>query len=286
MNFHPQIDRLISIYAVEPLHDVFTPNQYPQLSILMYHSISNTDESNINPYYRLCTSPIQFEEQLNFIKQNNYTILSLEQAVKGLFTDKLNGRNVVITFDDGYKDFYTNAFPVLQKHGFTATVFLPVEFITNHNVKLKNMPHLSWNDIVELSQHGISFGSHTYFHRQLSELLPFEVELELKNSKRAIEEYLGITINTFSYPFAFPEARPEFVTYLKKCMLDCGYLYGVTTKIGTAQKEQDPLFFHRIPINSSDDLQLFKTKLEGNYDWLYLIQHATKKAKEKLQLWK
>lgn len=256
----------------------------------MYHSISKDKENGIHPYYKVNTSPVIFAEHMNYLYENNYAIISLAEAVKIMnsyrqpkqsvkqLTNKLRNY-AVITFDDGFRDFYTQAFPILQEHVFTATVFLPTEFIDNTGLKLTGKAHLSWNEVRELKSYGINFGSHTVTHPQLKLLKREDVEHEIRYSKETIEDKLGESIDSFSYPFAFPEEDKESTRYLKDILIKCGYKCGVSTRIGTTSIKDYIFFMKRLPVNSCDDPKLFKAKLEGGYDWLYFVQYSKKRLR-------
>jgi peptidoglycan/xylan/chitin deacetylase (PgdA/CDA1 family) len=127
-----------------------------------------------------------------------------------------------------------------------------------------------------LNTAGIEFGSHTVTHPKLKELGPAAVEEELRRSKETIEDKLGAEAASFSYPFAFPETMRPFVAAIKDTLLQCGYKIGVSTAIGAATAADDRFFLPRLPVNLSDDLRLFRAKLEGGYDWLYNLQRLKK----------
>ncbi len=277
---HLPIDRLISMYAVRPVKRIFQWKIQSSLSILMYHSISEADEREVHPYYRLCTPPALFECHLLYLRENGYRVLTLENAVRELTNNTLQGKNVVITFDDGFMDSYEEAFPLLLQYGVTATMFLPVNYIGDRSIHLNGRKHLTWHEVSEMAGAGITFGSHTMTHRKLSQLSLKEIETEISCSKSIIEDRLGIPSRTFSYPYAFPENEEEQVTFLRECLRQNRYLCGVTTVIGHALSTQDRFFLPRLPINSTDDLDFFSVKLDGYYDWLHGVQYAFKKHKE------
>lgn len=252
----------------------------------MYHGISNPIKNKFHPYYyETTTSPDVFAKHIRFLYENSYSVLSLRDAARMLSENKQINQSVnrqtnyaVITFDDGFSDFYSEAFPILQEHGFPATVFLPTSFIDNNN-RFKNKECLSWSEVRELKRKGVNFGSHTVNHPELYRISKLAVMYELRKSKEIISNQIGESIDSFSYPYAFPEQDKEFIAYMKGALKNCGYNYGVTTRIGTALEKEDPLFFRRIPINSYDDQFFFKAKLEGAYDWIYKMQFLYKKIK-------
>ena len=275
-----RLDRLLTLYFFHPLLRAISFHKKARIPILMYHSISNDAEDDIHPYYRINTSPDIFAKHIKFLHENNYSVISLRDVKESLpQLDNSPGRFVVITFDDGYQDFYTEAFPVLQNYDYTATVFLPTGFINNKN-NLKGKTHLNWNEILELSNNGITFGSHTVTHPQLKLLKNEDIELEIRQSKEVIEDNLGKPVESFSYPFAFPEEDKEFTKHLGGALQKYGYKYGVSTRIGMTSKKDDVYFLKRLPVNSCDDISFFKAKLEGGYDWLYKAQRLFKKVKK------
>jgi peptidoglycan/xylan/chitin deacetylase (PgdA/CDA1 family) len=188
----------------------------------------------------------------------------------------------VITFDDGFSDFYRHAFPALSRHHFSATVFVPTAYIGTQPIKFKGKDCLTWNEIRELRKHGIVFGSHTVTHPQLSTLDATAVRNEIVDSKRTIEDNLGEPVDGFAYPYAFPEEKVSFVRMLRDTLADAGYHQGVSTRIGTARPQEDRYFLRRLPMNSMDDIALFDAKLQGGYDWLHGLQYASKFIRAKV----
>ncbi len=276
----PRIDRLLTLYLFYPLRRILPSARQGHISILMYHSISSCDESGVHPYFRTGTSPEVFAEQMRFLRKNGYSVIGLDKISDFLTTDEqAPKKDVVITFDDGYRDFHTNAFPVLDKYGFTATMFLPTSFIGDDRLKFNGMECLTWSEVRELHTHGINFGSHTVTHPKLKLLTPTEVEDEIARSKETIEDKLGTPATSFSYPFAFPEEDKPLIDNLRRILKKCGYRNGVTTMIGTTSQMNAKYFMKRLPVNSSDDINLFKAKLEGGYDWLNKPQYFTKLLK-------
>jgi peptidoglycan/xylan/chitin deacetylase (PgdA/CDA1 family) len=270
-------DRFISCFLVHPV--LKKMNAARSVPILMYHSISQEQEGRRIPYFETNTFPSVFEEHLLFLSANGYKPVGLE-GLLATGAETNGSKHVVITFDDGYQDFYRNAFPILSRYGATATVFLPTGYIGNSRRLFKARPCLDWNEIRELSQNGITFGSHSHSHSELKNLSPKEVHDELQISKEIIEDMTGTPVHSFSYPYAFPQAQKDFVGLLRAALSDAGYKFGVTTRIGLNSGDCDLLTLKRVPASSHDDPLLFAAKLEGGYDWLYSLQTLFKRSRQ------
>jgi peptidoglycan/xylan/chitin deacetylase (PgdA/CDA1 family) len=269
-------DRLATLYCFRPARRLLRRHGRG-IPILMYHSISNAPELDNRPYYRTCTRPEVFRRQIEFLHRNGYTALTLSAAARALaLAEEPSGRLVALTFDDGYADFFSEAYPVLNEFGFAATVFLPTAYIGAEQRQFNGIGCLTWSQIRELHQSGVEFGSHTVSHPQLADLPMSSAEQELRASKMTIEENIGAAVASFGYPYAFPEHRHAFVAALRTSLEDCGYRFGVCTMIGTANRNSDPLFLERLPVNSLDDENLLAAKLEGAYDWLRFPQRLSK----------
>lgn len=272
----PRYDRFASVHLVRQLLRAVNSRRTNRVPILMYHSISDHTFGKMCPYYQINTSPGVFAEQMRVLSEDGYTVLDLGKAMDRLSEGQVDNKSVVITFDDGYRDFYTQAFPVLHHYGFTATVFLPIRRIQPEPVRMDGLDYMSWSEIRELCAAGIRFGSHTVTHPKLRTLTPEEVDYELGCSKEKIEDEVGEAVLSFSYPYAFPEHDTTFVRFLRDLLQKHDYVNGVTTIIGTAQCSTDRFSLPRLPVNSCDDPALFRAKLEGGYDWLHLFQYGLK----------
>jgi peptidoglycan/xylan/chitin deacetylase (PgdA/CDA1 family) len=272
-----RIDRLTTLYVVDPILRRTSASR-PSISILMYHSIADEDEAGIHPYYRTATAPSVFAAQMESLRQAGFSVIGLGEAIRRCNKPDAE-KSVVISFDDGYRNFYANAFPVLDRYGFTATMFLPTAYIGESNLTFKGKECLSWGEVRELRKHGISFGSHTVTHPQLHDCNASSIRNEILASKQAIEQKLGCAVQSFSYPFAFPETDNSFKARLRDELRHAGYENGVCTTVGHPSPASDPYFLRRLPVNSDDDPQLFLAKLAGSYDWLAKPQYLVKMAK-------
>lgn len=277
-------DRLISLNVAQPLLALRRSSQ-PSLPVLMYHSISEDPEPSRSPYYKICTSPKQFASQMRWLAENGYQGVTLEAGLSWLTSTKLSSdrQPVAITFDDGFRDFYISAFPILQMHRFGATMYLPTHFIGDEMQQFQLKDCLTWSEVTELSTEGIEFGSHTVNHRKLVEMGWSEIENELLESKNKIQERIGTPVRSFAYPYAYPCAMKKFVERFQEILRSIGYQSSVTTGIGRNARNSDLLNINRLPINDDDDSTLLCAKLQGAYDWLAIPQKLLKSTRHILR---
>ena len=159
----------------------------PDTKIILYHLI-NDEVYGPNDY--LFVKEADFEEQLKILQEEGYRSFFADE----LYQIKNGEKAVVITFDDGYEDNYSIAFPLLQKYGMKATIFLPSSMIGTEG-------HLSEIQIKEMQESGlVHFGSHTVTHLKLDTALADEIEKELAESRLAIEAITGAPVTALAYP--------------------------------------------------------------------------------------
>jgi peptidoglycan/xylan/chitin deacetylase (PgdA/CDA1 family) len=265
-----RLDRFMTLYYFRPLRELGS-GKGTAIPILMYHSISEAHEA-AHPYYRVNTSPKMFADQMRFLAAQGYRTITLQE----LTNNEPVGKSVVITFDDGFSDFYFNANPILKEHGFRATVFLVTASVGE---SFNGRRCLDWGQIRELYAAGVTFGSHSHTHRQLRYLDRSAIVEELRRSKGTIEDKLGCAVIDFSYPYRFPEENREFKGLISEELTNAGYARCVTTIIGRYRSGDDPMLIKRLPVNSSDDASFLDAKLNGSYDWLHVAQVAIKRLR-------
>lgn len=272
-----RLDRAVSVHLIRPFAQTWNRHG-ARIPILMYHSISDEIGAR-HPYYETNTSPRIFRQQMSFLHQNGYSAIGLEKAVNTLKGRAYDPKSVVITFDDGYRDFYTEALPILREYRMTATLFVVTGLTCNLRSRFKGKDCLTWAEVKELRLNEIEVGSHTETHPELNSMKPARIEDEVGRSKQTIEEKTGDPVHSFSYPYAFPESNHSLIAFLSQTLEKYGYENGVSTILGTAQRNSDRFFLPRVPVNTWDDLPFFQAKLEGAYNWLHAPQALAKFVK-------
>ena len=155
-----RLDRFATLYVAQPLRSVGARSGARYLPALMYHSISDTSEDGVAAYYRTVTRPDVFRSQMKTLKSRGWRGVTLREGLASLgSTAQDSEKQVAITFDDGFEDFYTSAYPALCESGFSATMYLATGFIGETQKVFKGHSCLSWKQIRELHAGGIEFGS-------------------------------------------------------------------------------------------------------------------------------
>lgn len=205
------------------------------IPVLNYHEV---EDYKHNP---LALNIKDFDEQMAYLYKKGYTTITSDQLFDYLSSGKkLPDKPILITFDDGYANNYTNAYPILKKYGFTATIFLITDVIGN------NPWYMNWDQVREMQQNGFQFGSHTLSHVDLTSVSPEEAELQLVKSREGIEWRLDTQVKYFAYPGG--SYNPE----IEKLVKQAGYRAAFSVKFGrVVQKDSDLLALERIPIFKS-----------------------------------
>lgn len=270
----PRIDRVSTLFLMHPLARILGRGH--RVPILMYHSVSENLFGKSHPYYQINTSPDVFAAQMRWMYRHGYRTITLNDLVQGMACGADLSKKFVITFDDGYRDFYTDALAVLKQCGFTAIIYLATDRIRDESARIEGVDYLTWQEVRELHAEGMQFGSHTVTHPDLRSLDPGQIEYELGCSKETIEQELGAEVDSFAYPFAFPEEDRAFTRFLVDLLENHGFETGVSTILGRAGTSHNRYFLPRLPVNSWDDTALLRAKLEGGYDWLHWPQRLHK----------
>ncbi|MEJ8544356.1 polysaccharide deacetylase family protein [Brevibacillus borstelensis] len=201
--------------------------------ILEYHSIADKKDDIY------CVDPVTFEEQVKTILQLGYQPITASELLE-MWKSKQNtvSKPILLTFDDGYKDNYTTAFPILKKYQIKATVFLVTSSIGKPNF-------LSWDEIKEMQDSGlIDFESHTDTHSNLLKLKADQVRNEFVESKQILEQHLNKPVRILAYPYGYHRA------YMFPMLKKAGYEMALSTNPGFAGQRQGMFAVRRITTTS------------------------------------
>lgn len=200
------------------------------LPIVFYHKIDYpSPDARLRGAY---TPPPRFAKQMAFLKKQGTVFYTAAELIKYLREHgSFPPNGLAVTFDDGWRDNYENAFPVLQRYGIKATIFLVSSCIGEVSTKAVAdgegaRAHLTRAQVLEMSEHGIEFGSHSVNHRLLHQLSLPEVKFEVEESQRQIADLLGKPCQTFAYPAGF------LTEEVQRIVAQAGYLAAFSTIYG------------------------------------------------------
>ena len=235
------------------------------ISILAYHKVDPRFEFG-GPR----TTPHQFACQMRFLSDNGYTTVTLSRAVE-LMREGRSGeaKYVCLTFDDAYESLHAYAWPVLQRHGFTATVFAVTDFIGADNTWDINwlglrFRHMNWEQMREMLAAGIEFGSHGSSHHDLRYVDDAGLDRELRGAKQILEQGLGAPVTAFSYPFGRYNAR------VKRAVERAGYTAACSLSPGMKNSQTDRFALRRCGVYITDVLWDFKHKVDQDSLWFWV----------------
>ena len=220
--------------------------------ILTYHYIGLNSNPKDTLRFGLSVTPDNFDAQMAYLKGKGYTTITLDdlkQIFDGATTPPV--KSVVLTFDDGYVDFFVNAYPILKKYNFKATAFIPTGLMNQGY-------YLSWEQIKEMAGSGlIDFEDHTVSHPDLTKLSYSVALKQFSDSRRKLQEETGQKVNFMAYPSG------KYNETVLKAVEDAGFVGAVTTKYGFSSEVN--LTMPRISINGYTTQSSFEAKIKTSF---------------------
>ena len=226
--------------------------------ILMYHFVNSrppADELD----WSLTTTEADFARQVTYLRCAGYYSITLSQL-----NDAMHGgaplpeKPVVLTFDDGYKDAYTNAFPLLRSAGLGGTFGIVTDWVGQPD-------YVNWDQLREMAAAGMEIASHTTNHPDLGRESDAVVRDQLSRSKGALESQLGVPIAFFIYPAGEPfrsgtfERRAQVATMVQ----EAGYRGALTTRPDMLQDPFSPFALSRVRVAGGTDINTFAANMWG-----------------------
>ena len=229
------------------------------IPVLLYHSISDDGS-------RLSVNKKNFEKQLNFLSKNGYQSMGPDELYQCLNQGQVPNKKIIITFDDGYQDNYTQALPILKKYNFSAIIFIATKFIgqkasfatdkINQDKKI-----LDFNEIKDLAEEGIIISNHFHSHLPLTGLNKEQITNEYHTAQNILKNFNHRNI----YPeiVAYPKNRVN--QEIINCLKNLNVLLGFSGSNKAINKSDFRLNLSRIEIYQSDSILKFSAKLTAYY---------------------
>jgi peptidoglycan/xylan/chitin deacetylase (PgdA/CDA1 family) len=240
----------------------------------MYHEIADRTETRS----RLAVRPDSFAGQLRVLHDDGFRTLTAGELAGALASGepRVPQRAVVLTFDDGYADFYGQALPLLGEYGFSATVFVTTGWVADAGVRPATPPlgpMLTWSQIEEASGRGIEFAAHSRTHPQLDRLSEPKLRDELTSSRLELEDRLGEPVTGLAYPFGYSNSR------VREVARQLGYRYGCAVRNAMVGAGSDLFALPRLTVARSTTTAVFRQLVHGdNLGRIYLKDHAMTKG--------
>ncbi len=244
-----------------------------RVPILYYHRVAD----EIPP--KQGVSPSVFKSQLGYLRRHGYQSIGFQALTDRLQSEiPLPSRPVIITFDDGYLDTYSAAYPILKEAGFSATIFMVSGFIGSftewEGSRENKAPLMSRENILTLSADGFDFGAHTRTHKKLVSIGREEARYEVERGKGDLEDLLQKPIHSFAYPYG--DFNDQIIAIVK----DSGFRTARTVHTGNTHRKKDLLRLTCVKINGSTPAWKFKYYLTGLYHWDILWQEWKKARRQ------
>lgn len=239
-----------------------------EMPVIMYHRvIKDETEKGVHGTY---VTVEQFEEQMKYLKKKGYETVTFKDLLNNRYKQRFDKDKkwIMLTFDDGYKDNYENAFPILKKYQFKGIIYIldGIEYnkwdVENSENPEKRFTLMNRDELLEMQNYGIEFGGHTCTHPRLTELSLEETKTEVINSKFNIEKTIGRELLSFAYPYGSLNEE------IKKIPKEIGYRFAVATDSGSIVFSDDLFEIRRIGIFPTNNLFNFKRKVSGKYNFI------------------
>jgi peptidoglycan/xylan/chitin deacetylase (PgdA/CDA1 family) len=222
-----------------------------RLPVLLYHHLQTLKANAGTDWEDSTVTPQAFEEQMAYLAAHNFHSISVADLLACLEQGRPLPENpVIITFDDAWEDIYAVGYPILRKHGLSATLFVPANWIENVDGTL------SWAQIEEMDRAGMEIGSHTMTHPYLIKSTPEMLTWELENSKARLEKHTSKPVIALAYPFGLYD---DNVIQQTKA---AGYRAAFTIEPGLWASRDQLLQLPRLNISYGTDLDTFAAELQ------------------------
>ncbi len=255
-----------------------------RVRVVVYHRICEMQSGHWQA--DLDVPPTLFAAHMRALVEGGYTVVTAGEVIQRLQDRReFPPKTVCITFDDGYRNNFSNAFCELQRCGFRASFFVVTDYIGSGrrfawlSTKRTDRSHiedshiwepLRWTDVLEMNAAGMEMASHSCTHADFSELEPEEMRREVSDSRRALLMRLGDSVSrVFVCPFGAEAATAK---QLISVLHENGYVGAFTGRTGAVGPTSDPFDLPRLTVYHDDSVAIFLRKVDGAYDWLMWFQ--------------
>ena len=223
-----------------------------RIPILLYHYVEYVKDKGDTIRQSLNINPYIFEKQIQTLKDAGYTFITAGDLGKVIDAEaSLPRKPVIITFDDGYDDFYTDVLPLLKKYNVKATAYIVAGVIGRLN-------YMSKDEIQKVQESGlVEIGAHSMYHRYLKGISYNEAKFEIEQSKANLEHEFGVKVISFAYPYG------AFDKQTVKLVEDAGFKTSASTVPGVDVSSLNRYFMFRIRPGARIGIELLQY-LEGN----------------------
>lgn len=230
------------------------------IPILLYHSVSDDAPGDFGPY---AVTPRRFAQHLDVLLSLGYSTLTIAELVERLSTGApVAGRTAVITFDDGFGDFSSNAWPELRARGMSATLYVTTGTVGGTSTWLASLgaghlSMLSQRELVDLVADGCDLGAHSVSHPQLDCLPRAAAGEEIRRSKDMLEQMVSQPVNSFAYPHGYHD-RP-----VRQLVIDAGFTSASAVRNALSHEHDDVFALARVTVLADFDSERINHVLTG-----------------------
>ncbi len=236
----------LAVIAFSARYNWWRPTKsWKNARVLMYHSICEHVGKERHNKWRV--RPADFEKQMSWLAKKGWNCVTMSELIA---YDEIPPKTVAVTFDDGFENNYSNAFPILKKYNIKATIYLVPnqkmnEWDKDHTTELSSM--MTRKQIREMQASGlIEFGAHTVSHVNLSRVDAAEQQSEIIESKKLVEEITGVPCDAFAYPYG------KFDDQIVQIVKEAGYTNATVVKRGVYGNSDNSFTIKRIGILGSE----------------------------------
>ena len=239
---------------------MFALNTLRSIPILMYHSISISGNAKFRQF---TVSQERFVQQMAYLHAHAYTPMTVSQFIHARTQPALMpAKPIVLTFDDGFADFFTAALPILQRYHYVATLYVTTAFVDDTSRWLRHVgeaqrPMLTWEQLRAIQRAGIECGGHTHTHPQLDVLSRTVARKEITRCKQLLEDRLEQSVLSFAYPFGYYTALTAHLVQAS------GYQSACAVKHTMSSTATNPFALTRLQVSANMHMDDFEALLTG-----------------------